>query len=77
MSARRCPMTTIVRMLAVMGIHFTSVGPLVDHHGLRQPSYCDLSEMLERLKSERPEHWMVVTDAGALMPGAEQERRAA
>ncbi len=67
----------LLRMLAVMGIHFTSVGPLVDHHGLRQPSYCDLSEMLERLKNERPEHWMVVTDGGALMPGAVRERRAA
>ena len=67
----------LLRMLAVMGIHFTSVGPLVDHHGLRQPSYCDLSDMLERLRSERPEHWMVVTDGGALMPGAVQTRCAA
>jgi hypothetical protein len=24
--------------------------------------------MLERLKSERPDHWMVVTDGGALLP---------
>ena len=69
----------LLRMLAAMGIHFTPVGPLVDHHGLRQPSYCNLSEMLERLKQERPEHWMVVTDAGALAPEdmAVEERRAA
>jgi hypothetical protein len=55
------------------------VGPLVDHHGLRQPSYCNLIEMLERLKHERPDHWMVVTDGGALMPGdvLDEERRAA
>jgi hypothetical protein len=66
-------------MLAAMGIHFTPVGPLVDHHGLRQPSYCNLSEMLERLKSERFDHWMVVTDGGALVLGREMagQRRAA
>jgi N-acyl amino acid synthase of PEP-CTERM/exosortase system len=67
----------LLRMLALMGIYFTPVGPLVDHHGLRQPSYCNLSEMLERLKSERFDHWMVVTDGGALMPGMLEERRAA
>ncbi|MEO8301475.1 MAG: PEP-CTERM/exosortase system-associated acyltransferase [Rhizomicrobium sp.] len=69
----------LLRMLAAMGIHFTPVGPLVDHHGLRQPSYCNLSEMLERLKVERPEHWMVVTEAGALLPEnwVTEERRAA
>jgi len=67
-------------MLAAMGIHFTPSGPLVSHHGLRQPSYCHLAEMLERLGSERPDHWMVVTDAGKLMPSlplAEPQRRAA
>jgi N-acyl amino acid synthase of PEP-CTERM/exosortase system len=69
----------LLRMLAAMGIHFTPVGPLVSHHGLRQPSYCSISQMLERMKQERPEHWMVVTDAGTLLPeyGVEQERRAA
>ena len=69
----------LLRMLAAMGIHFTPVGPLVDHHGLRQPSYCNLLQMLERLKTERPDHWMVVTDGGALMAGnfGAQEQRAA
>jgi N-acyl amino acid synthase of PEP-CTERM/exosortase system len=69
----------LLRMLAVMGIHFTPVGPLVSHHGLRQPSYCRLSDMLERLRRDRPDHWMVVTDAGALMPRDQvpAERRAA
>ena len=66
----------LLRMLAAMGIHFTPVGPLVSHHGLRQPSYCHLSEMLERLKSERPDHWMVVTDGGTLLP-RQAVRRAA
>ena len=66
----------LLRMLAAMGIHFTPVGPLVSHHGMRQPSYCRLSDMLDRLKSERPDHWMVLTDGGTLLPG-QAVRRAA
>lgn len=68
----------LLRMLALMGIHFTPVGPLVDHHGLRQPSFCYLPEMLERLRRERPDHWTVVTDGGALtVSKRNHERRAA
>jgi N-acyl amino acid synthase of PEP-CTERM/exosortase system len=69
----------LLRMLAVMGIHFTSVGPLVVHHGLRQPSYCDLSEMLQRLRREHFDHWLVVTDGGLLTAenGTAEERQAA
>jgi N-acyl amino acid synthase of PEP-CTERM/exosortase system len=64
----------LLRMLAAMGIHFTPVGPIVSHHGLRQPSYCHLSTMLKRLKGERPEHWMVVTDAGRLAVAEREEQ---
>lgn len=56
----------LLRMLAGMGIHFTPVGPLVSHHGLRQPSYCYLPGMLERLRRERPDYWNVVSNAGEL-----------
>jgi N-acyl amino acid synthase of PEP-CTERM/exosortase system len=58
----------LLRMLALIGIHFTPVGPLVSHHGLRQPSYACIAQVLERLKRERPDHWAVVTDGGVLMP---------
>ena len=67
----------LLRMLAAMGIHFTPVGPLVSHHGIRQPSYCHTGDMLERLRRERPEHWMVVTDGGSLLPEMPAQRRAA
>jgi N-acyl amino acid synthase of PEP-CTERM/exosortase system len=69
----------LLRMLALMGIHFTPVGPLVSHHGLRQPSYACIAEVLERLKRERPDHWMVVTDGGRLVPDEQSvvQRRAA
>jgi N-acyl amino acid synthase of PEP-CTERM/exosortase system len=67
----------LLRMLAALGMHTTSVGPMVSYHGLRQPIYCCLSEALERLRREQPAHWAVVTDAGALVPvEAIQHRRA-
>jgi N-acyl amino acid synthase of PEP-CTERM/exosortase system len=56
----------LLRMLAGMGIHFTSVGPLISHHGVRQPSYCHLPQMLETLRRERLEFWNIVTNAGEL-----------
>jgi N-acyl amino acid synthase of PEP-CTERM/exosortase system len=59
----------LLRMLAGMGVHFTPVGPLVSHHGWRQPSYCDLSHMLQTLRRERPQFWNVVTNAGELNAG--------
>jgi len=67
----------LLRMLAAMGIHFTTIGPLVSHHGLRQPAYCELNFMLERLRREHPDHWMVVSNGGALLPAAVAQRRAA
>jgi N-acyl amino acid synthase of PEP-CTERM/exosortase system len=67
----------LLRMLAAIGLHFTPVGPLVSHHGLRQPSYACIADALERLRREQPDNWMVATDAGALMPEAPAQRRAA
>lgn len=58
----------LLRMLAGVGIHFTCVGPLISHHGLRQPSYCYVPQMLETLRREHPEYWKIVTNAGELSP---------
>lgn len=57
---------TFLRMLARMGIHFTSIGPVVFHHGFRQPCYCYLPTMLEELHYEHPDYWDVITNAGEL-----------
>jgi N-acyl amino acid synthase of PEP-CTERM/exosortase system len=57
---------TFLRMLARMGIHFTSIGPVVFHHGFRQPCYCYLPAMLERLRLEQRDYWDVITNGGEL-----------
>ena len=56
----------LLRMLSAMGIHFTAVGPLVSHHGIRQPAFCHVPGMLKKLLEEKPQHWDIVTDAGNL-----------
>jgi len=61
---------TLLRMLAAMAIRFRAVGPLVEFHGLRQPCYCNLADILEAVRRERPAFWSVLTDSGALLESA-------
>jgi N-acyl amino acid synthase of PEP-CTERM/exosortase system len=56
----------LLRMLASMGIHFIPAGPMVSHHGLRQPSYLYIPRMLEQVWEEHPDYWNVLTNAGEL-----------
>ena len=56
----------LLRMLAMMGIHFSSIGALVMHHGLRQPSVCHLPSMLATMRREKPDYWFVITNGGRL-----------
>jgi N-acyl amino acid synthase of PEP-CTERM/exosortase system len=56
----------LLRLLATMGIHFNSIGPLISHHGIRQPSFCHVPTMLSQLFFRKPDNWDIVTDGGAL-----------
>jgi N-acyl amino acid synthase of PEP-CTERM/exosortase system len=69
----------LLRMLAMMGVRFHPIGPLVSYHGLRQPSFCHLPQMLRNLALTKPDCWSVVTNNGELMsaPVARQLRRVA
>jgi len=58
----------LLRMLALMGIRFQPIGPLVSYHGLRQPSFCHIPVMVRNLALIKPESWAVVTNNGELMP---------
>ena len=57
----------LLRMFASMGIRFQAIGPIVLHHGLRQPSYGKISEVLNNIKREHPDYWSVITNAGELV----------
>lgn len=56
----------LLRLLGQLGIEFTTVGPLVDYHGLRQPCIAVGEDVLAGLRRCRPEIWAFVTDDGRL-----------
>jgi N-acyl amino acid synthase of PEP-CTERM/exosortase system len=58
----------LLRMLALMGIRFQPIGPLVSYHGLRQPSFCHIPVMMRNMALTKPESWAIVTNNGELMP---------
>jgi N-acyl amino acid synthase of PEP-CTERM/exosortase system len=55
---------TLLRLLTRLGIHFQSIGPLIEYHGRRQPCYIPLPAMLARVQRERPDVWDVITRGG-------------
>jgi len=56
----------LLRMLDRMGMHFRPIGPVVNHHGLRQPSWSYIPTVLEEMKFEHRDYWEVVTNGGEL-----------
>ena len=59
---------TLLRLLRASGIHFADLGPVVEYHGLRQPTWCEIAPMLARMRAEQPEIWGFVTEHGAFAP---------
>jgi len=56
----------LLRLLTRIGIHFEPIGPMVAHHGMRQPCVARLVDLLARVNAERPDVWEVITDQGRL-----------
>ena len=59
---------TLLRMLRRLGMDFPSLGPLVKHHGLRQPCYANLDTGLAKTWLARREVWELLTRDGDLWP---------
>jgi N-acyl amino acid synthase of PEP-CTERM/exosortase system len=57
---------TLLRMLDGMAIRFSPIGPLVEHHGLRQPCSCNVAEVLRAVKQEHRSFWEVLTCGGTI-----------
>jgi N-acyl amino acid synthase of PEP-CTERM/exosortase system len=57
---------TLLRLLRATAMHFDACGPLVEHHGMRQPSFASLEAFLSRLERDQPTIWDFVTDGGTL-----------
>jgi N-acyl-L-homoserine lactone synthetase len=56
----------LLRLLRMNAIHFAPLGPLVEHHGLRQPSHGDISRVLAQMSAQQWEVWNYVTLGGTL-----------
>lgn len=54
--------TALLRMLRGTGIHFVLSGDPVEHHGMRQPCWTDLDQMLDRMRRDAPDAWRFVTE---------------
>ncbi|MBT1074686.1 PEP-CTERM/exosortase system-associated acyltransferase [Geobacter grbiciae] len=55
---------SLIRLLAKLSIYFKPTGSLINYHGMRQPCYIELSELLRRVYSEQPLVWEVLTNKG-------------
>lgn len=58
----------LLRLLQWNAIHFAPLGPLVEYHGMRQPSYADIGRVLGRTMYEQRDNWDYVTMGGKLWP---------
>jgi len=57
---------TLLRLLQMNAIHYLPLGPLVKYHGLRQPSYANISKVVNRARSEQWDVWNYCTLGGTL-----------
>ncbi len=57
---------SLCRLLRASAIRFRPIGPLVDHHGLRQLAFCQVDELLDHVQQEQPGVWDFITDGGRL-----------
>ncbi|HET6182750.1 MAG TPA: GNAT family N-acyltransferase [Acetobacteraceae bacterium] len=64
----------LLRLLRFSSIHFHPMGALVEYHGLRQPSWGDIAEVLERVHRERPVIWDFISEHGTLWTKPEERQ---
>ncbi len=64
---------TLLRLLRVSAIHFQPLGPAVEYHGLRQPTWGRISGVLGRIRHERPGVWDYITEGGSLWQDEDAE----
>ncbi len=65
---------SLLRLLRAIAMHFLPVGPVVEHHGARQPAVSGIGAMLHRMKIEQPAVWALHhRQRGALVRGARKE----
>lgn len=68
---------SLLRLLQSTGIHFRPVGPLVEHHGIRQPAVGAIDDVMARIHQEARPVWDYITADGSLWPAPARQLMAA
>lgn len=68
---------TLLRLLRANAIYFPPLGPLVEYHGFRQPSYGNIATVLDQIQSKQPGFWNYLTLGGTLCRRRHQDFLAA
>lgn len=63
------------RLLGLYGLELDAVGPIIEHHGQRQPYYVDLIKVLDRMHQNHTQFWELITDYGRIQPVAGELER--
>ncbi|MDH3979091.1 MAG: PEP-CTERM/exosortase system-associated acyltransferase [Gammaproteobacteria bacterium] len=59
---------SLLRLLTRFGINFMPMGGQVDYHGLRQPCFGSVDEVLAGIWEKRPDIWRLITADGVVWP---------
>lgn len=59
---------TLLRLFSGFGLKLRELGPLMEHHGLRQPVFSHLGDLLSGAYRVRPDAWSLITQNGKLWP---------
>ncbi len=60
---------SLLRLLRATSINFLSAGPLVEYHGVRQPCYNKIADLLAGVAHGRRDIWAYLTQEGKLWRG--------
>jgi N-acyl amino acid synthase of PEP-CTERM/exosortase system len=50
----------LLRLLRTCGMEFQPVGPLIEHHGMRQPCSASVADLLDGVKAKNPAYFNII-----------------
>jgi N-acyl amino acid synthase of PEP-CTERM/exosortase system len=53
---------SLLRLLARFGIKFTPIGGLLEYHGMRQPCFGSVDDVLDGIRNAEIDLWHLITD---------------
>lgn len=57
----------LMRVISTLGIHFASIGPLVNFYGIRQPCVIKVDDLLDSVAKKDLNYWNMLTNNGQVL----------